>query len=43
MKTLNLNDTNLYKKNITIHNNLFKVYLSAIALSGLFLLFRGIF
>jgi len=41
MRDINLNETKLYKKNLSIHKNLWKVYSSAIVISFVFIAIKG--
>ncbi|MGA1932486.1 hypothetical protein ACH5BF_07165 [Arcobacter sp. YIC-464] len=38
----NINETNLYKKNIELQNNMLKVYSASLVLIGIGLLFKGV-
>lgn len=42
MKNQNINDTNLYKKNVHIHKSLTKVYIFALAVGIAVLVIKGI-
>jgi len=41
MSDINLNETKLYKKNLSIHKNLWKVYSAAIVISLVFIAIKG--
>jgi len=42
MSEININETKLYKKNLSIHKNLWKVYSTAIVISLVFIAIKGI-
>lgn len=41
MRDTNLNETNLYKKNVNIHRNLFKVYCVALIIGVSIVIIKG--